>query len=136
MKTIIKNYEIQQHSTFDESIKLTNINHSPTDVTSWVFYGKIQKYYESISIVYLNCTITNGIGGLLNINIDSTTTGTLLLGNYIYDITAKLPNNVINRVQSGVMTVTYGVVTTADINLPPLITTGDPDQIIDGGIVG
>lgn len=136
MKTIIKNYEIQQYSTFSEVIKVINTNHSPTNISSWTLYGKIRKYYESTSIVYLNCTITGGIGGLINIGIDSTTTGTLLLGNYVYDIVAKLPNNQINRIQSGVMVVTHGVVNTTDINLPPVITTGDPDQIIDGGIVG
>ena len=135
MRTIIKNYEIKQFSTFTETIKLINENYSPRNLTNWIIYGKVQNFYETNQSVYINCTITNPLLGEFTISLNNINTSRLSSGNYVYDISAQLPDGTINRIQSGTVIVTYGVTNVLSTNLPPQFNGNSLEEFIDGGIV-
>jgi hypothetical protein len=135
MKTILKNYELKQYSTFSEIIQLFNENYTPKNITDWIIYGTMKKFYESNESIYLNCILTEPNIGIFSIGLSSISTSLLSHGNYLYDITAKMPNNTILRIQSGTITVSYGITNILNPNTPPPTNGNITNEFIDGGII-
>jgi hypothetical protein len=139
MNTKIKNYEIKQHSTFYETIRLLNTNRSPKDITGWLIYGGVHHFYNTSIYTPFVITIPDATNGIFDIKIASADTSLLISsysgnsGNYIYDIAAKLPDNTVLRLQSGGIVVSAGITNTALPGFPPI---NDDDTIfIDGGVI-
>ena len=130
MKTIIKNYEIKQFSTFNETIKLFELNGTPTNITNWVIYGRIENFYESDESMYIICTKSR-VPGQFTIGLSNISTSELIAGTYPYDIVAQTEDGTVARIQSGTMTVTYGVANPLDAQL----TGNGVDTFLDGGVI-
>jgi hypothetical protein len=132
MKTIIKNYEVKQFSTFLETIKILNDNRSPKDITSWAISGAIQGVYNSSETIYILCNKTNPLLGEFTIELTNLTTSSMATGQYVYDISTLVDTNTVYRLYSGTITVTQGVTDILNTAIPPT-NDGDNDYFIDGG---
>jgi hypothetical protein len=134
MKTIIKNYEVKQFSTFLETIKILNDNRSPKDITSWAISGAMQGFYDSSKTAYIVCTKTNPLLGEFTIGLNNFTTSNIATGQYVYDISALVDPNTVYRLYSGTLTMTNGVTNLLDPDVPSSNDGNSFEQFIDGGI--
>ena len=103
------NIVVDQGTTFNTILALSNLTGTSLDLTGYTAYGQIRKWYTSSTYVTLNVTIPVANNGNISIDLDANTTSSMSPGKYVYDIDTIDTLGKITRVLEGILTVTPAV---------------------------
>lgn len=97
---------LDQGTTFNVDIDLTEANSSPINISGYTFSSSIRKsYYSSRVTANLVVTITNAANGNLALSLAAANTSNIKAGRYLFDVKQIDTSNVTSRVVEGIITV-------------------------------
>ena len=97
------NITIDQGTTFNTSVALTDSYGNPLDLSAFTANSQIRKWYTSSSAVNFTVTITEGN---ISLSMNAASTANLTPGRYVYDVLLTDSQNSVTRVVEGIVTVT------------------------------
>lgn len=103
------NLIMDQGSTFEVIVELTNENNDPLDITNLTAKAQMRKHYASANSVLINTTLQEG---QLILNLSSLQTSNIVAGRWVYDVELKDTSNNVVRILEGIITVTPEVTKT------------------------
>lgn len=102
------NIIIDQGTTFQTSINVTDDNEDVVDLTGYSAVAQMRKHYTSSNATSFLATISPSIG-VVTLSMNATTTNTITAGRYVYDCELTDSNGAVTRLVEGIVTVTPGV---------------------------
>lgn len=97
---------IDQGTTFETSLDLTNDDGSTMNVTSYTFLSQIRKSYFSNTVTAnITTTIVNAAAGNVKMSMTAANTANIKAGRYLYDLKMTSPSGVTTRVIEGIITI-------------------------------
>jgi hypothetical protein len=105
------NIVIDQGTTFNTQLNLTNNNGQPLDLTGSKAEAQIRKWYTSSNVVSFSASIPQPNNGVILLSLDANTSANLAYGRYVYDVITVTTTGVVTRVIEGILTVTPEVTT-------------------------
>lgn len=102
------NIVIDQGSTFQTSINVTDENDDIVDLTNYSAAAQMRKHYTSSNATSFNTSISPSLG-IVTLSLTANTTNTLVPGRYLYDCELTDNNGLVTRLVEGIVTVTPGV---------------------------
>jgi hypothetical protein len=98
---------LDQGTTFETSLSLTNDDQTTIDVTGYSFASQIRKsYYSTNPVANLTVTVTNASTGNVKLSMTPANTANVKAGRYLYDLIMTDTGGVKTRVIEGIITVT------------------------------
>lgn len=98
---------IDQGSNFDVSMSLIGDDGVPINLSGCVVRGQMRKAYTSANpTANFICTISDAVGGNVDIGLSASTTANIRFGRYVFDIEYVDTFNTTTRVVEGIATVT------------------------------
>lgn len=96
---------IDQGTTFETVVTVTDDNGSALDLTNYEAAAQIRKHHTS-SAVSAAFVITNGgTNGQLTLTLSWSATSSLTAGRYVYDVEITSASSIVSRVVEGIVTV-------------------------------
>jgi hypothetical protein len=102
------NIVIDQGSTFQTSINVTDENDEIVDLTGFSAAAQMRKHYTSSNSYAFSTSISPTLG-VVTLSMTANTTSTIPPGRYMYDCELTDVNGAISRLVEGIVTVTPGV---------------------------
>ena len=102
------NLVIDQGTTFDAYIDLTDENGDPINVSPYTANAQIRRWYTSsnaAAVLTTNTTI-EPLKGVIKLSLTAEQTANLDFGRYVYDVSIVNNANTVTRVVEGIVTVT------------------------------
>lgn len=99
------NLVIDQGTTFETSVNLTDDNGDLVNLEGYSGAGQIRKHYTSSNSVSFDVSL-GGANGTITLGLSSNTTASLAAGRYVYDVELTTNSNTVNRIIEGIVTVT------------------------------
>jgi hypothetical protein len=102
------NLVIDQGTTFDVYIDVTDENGDPINVTPYTVNAQIRRWYTSsdTAAVFTTNTTIQPLNGLIKLSLTAGQTANLNFGRYVYDVSIVNDANTVTRVVEGIVTVT------------------------------
>lgn len=98
---------IDQGTTFETSVSLTNDDQTAINVTSYGFASQIRKsYYSTNPVANITVSITDAATGNVKLSMTAANTANVKAGRYLYDLIMTDTGGVKTRVIEGIITVT------------------------------
>lgn len=102
------NITIDQGSTFQTSINVTDENDVIVDLTGYSAAAQMRKHYTSSNATSFTTSISPALG-VVTLSMAANTTNTIEPGRYMYDCELTDTNGAVTRLVEGIVTVTPGV---------------------------
>lgn len=102
------NIVIDQGSTFQTAINVTDDDEVPVNLTNYSANAQMRKHYTSLTAYTFETTISPDLG-IVSLYMDANTTNSIAPGRYMYDCELTDPNGAITRLVEGIVTITPGV---------------------------
>jgi hypothetical protein len=102
------NIVIDQGTTFQTSINVTDDNDDVVDLTGYTAVAQMRKHYTSSNATSFTASISPSIG-IVTLSMNASTTNTITAGRYVYDCELTDANGAVTRLVQGIVTVTPGV---------------------------
>jgi hypothetical protein len=99
------NLLIDQGSTFESTIDLTDDEGNLVNLTGYSGAGQIRKHYTSSNATNLTVSL-GGANGTVTMRLTANATANLVAGRYVYDVELTSPSSDITRIFEGIVTVT------------------------------
>jgi hypothetical protein len=99
------NIIIDQGTTFNTNVNLTDDNGDPIDLTGYTGNSVMRKHYTSSNSTIFSVTL-GGTSGTVALSLTSSQTSNLTPGRYVYDVEVTSASNVVSRIVEGIVTVT------------------------------
>jgi hypothetical protein len=99
------NLIVDQGSTFETTVNLTDDNGDLVDLTGYTSSGQIRKHYTSSNSVSIVVTL-GGSEGTVTLGLSANTSANLVAGRYVYDVELTSPSGDVTRIFEGILTVT------------------------------
>jgi hypothetical protein len=107
---IISNIIIDQGSTFQADIDVTDSAGDALNLTGYTVAGQMRKTYTSTTATNFTGQVQSATGGTVRISLSATQTNALKAGRYVYDTEiTKTATGEVTRVIEGQVDVTPGV---------------------------
>ena len=107
---IISNLVIDQGSTFQADIDVTDASGDALNLTGYTAAGQMRKTYTSSTATDFTASIQSAAAGTVRISISATQTNALKAGRYVYDAEiTKTATGEVTRIVEGQVDVTPGV---------------------------
>lgn len=107
---IISNIIIDQGSTFQADIDVTDSAGDALNLTGYTVAGQMRKTYTSTTAINFTGQVQSATGGTVRISLSATETNALKAGRYVYDTEiTKTATGEVTRVIEGQVDVTPGV---------------------------
>lgn len=108
---IISNLVIDQGTTFQADIDVTDSVGDVLDLTGYVVAGQMRKTYASNTAISFNpATVHSASSGTVRIGLSASATTSIKAGRYVYDVEIKKQSTgEVTRVVEGQIEVTPGV---------------------------
>jgi hypothetical protein len=107
---IISNIIIDQGSTFQADIDVTDSAGDALNLTGYTVAGQMRKTYSSTTATNFTGQVQSATGGTVRISLSATETNALKAGRYVYDTEiTKTATGEVTRVIEGQVDVTPGV---------------------------
>ena len=103
---IYANLTVDQGSSFESTIDITDSENNPVNLTGYTFRGQIRKTYASTTSVSFTITSTTPTGGSINLVLSAAQTSGIKAGRYLYDVEIISSTNIVTRVIEGQIEVT------------------------------
>lgn len=99
---------MDQGATFNNVINLTDdTTNANVNISGYVVRSQMRRsYYSKNSSANLVCTITNAANGEITLSLGASNTASIKAGRYLFDLETVAPDNTVNRVLEGIITVT------------------------------
>jgi hypothetical protein len=97
------NIVIDQGTTFNTVVSLTDENGDSLDLTAYTANAQIRKWYTSSNAVAFT---TNTANGSVSLSLTANQSSSLESGRYVYDIVVTDGSNTVTRIVEGIVTVT------------------------------
>lgn len=94
---------LDQGSTFETTIDLTDSNGNPLDVTGMSARSQMRRSFTSSNAVTFTTTLANGS---LVLSLTATETANIESGRYVYDVELVDASNNVARIIEGIATIT------------------------------
>lgn len=95
------NLSIDQGSTFEVDVNITDENGDPLDITGYTSAGQIRKSYASSNAVNFTTLLTSGN---ITLKLTANQTANITAGRYVYDVELTKAG-VVTRIIEGLVTV-------------------------------
>ena len=102
------NIVIDQGTTFQTSINVTDENDNVVDLTGYSASAQMRKHYTSSNSFAFSTSISPTLG-IVTLSMTANTTNTITPGRYMYDCELTDINGAVTRLVEGIVTVTPGV---------------------------
>jgi len=99
------NLVVDQGSTFETTVDLTDDNGDLVNLENYTGSGQLRKHYTSSNSVSFDVTL-GGANGTITLSLSSNTTANIVAGRYVYDLELTDPSGDVQRVIEGIITVT------------------------------
>mgnify|MGYP003704480047 CR=1 FL=1 len=99
------NLLIDQGTTFNTVIALTDENGDTFDLTTYTGRAEIRKHYTSTNAVSFGVTL-GGNTGTVTLSLTANQTSNMSAGRFVYDVELNDSSNNVVRVLEGIVTVT------------------------------
>lgn len=99
------NLIIDQGSSFETTLNLTDDNDNAVNLTGFTGAGQIRKHYTSSTATSFSVTL-GGANGTVTLAMSSNSTANLASGRYVYDIEVTDSSGIVSRLFEGIVTVT------------------------------
>jgi hypothetical protein len=106
--SIKANIVIDQGSTFQTSINVTDEDDQPIDLTGYSAAAQMRKHYTSSNAYSFFASISPTLG-IVTLAMTANVTNTIAPGRYMYDCELTDSNQATTRLIEGIVTVTPGV---------------------------
>jgi hypothetical protein len=106
---IISNLTVDQGSTFNATIDVTDTGGSATNLAGYSVAGQVRKTYSSSTAINFVSSITDAANGVVSISLSDTVTNNMKAGRYVYDVEILSSGGTRTRVLEGQLEVTPGV---------------------------
>jgi hypothetical protein len=103
---IYANLTVDQGSSFESTIDITDSENNPVNLTGYTFRGQIRKTYASTTSVSFTITSISPTSGSINLVLSATQTSGIKAGRYLYDVEIISATNIVTRVIEGQIEVT------------------------------
>jgi len=104
------NIVIDQGTNFTSQVSITDENDEPYDLTDHTAKAQMRKNYLASSFVEFNAVIPSPANtGIVTLTMDSTKTGSIEPGRYLYDVIVINSSNNVSRAVEGIVTVTPAI---------------------------
>jgi hypothetical protein len=103
---IYANLTVDQGSSFESTIDITDSENNPVNLTGYTFRGQIRKTYASTTSVSFTIASSTPTGGSINLVLSATQTSGIKAGRYLYDVEIISSTNIVTRVIEGQIEVT------------------------------
>jgi hypothetical protein len=102
------NITIDQGSTFNTQVDLTDENGDPINLAAYTANAQIRKWYSAVNpaAVFTTNTGPNTAAGIVTLSLTASQTANLDSGRYVYDVNLTDASNTVTRVLEGIVTVT------------------------------
>ena len=94
------NISIDQGSTFNTIVSLTDDNGNPLDLTGYTGQAKMRVTYSSVNSTSFGVALSNG---QITLSLDANTTSSLTRPRYLYDVLLTDIHGNVTRVLEGVV---------------------------------
>lgn len=99
------NLIIDQGTTFDTTINVSDEDGNPIDLTGYTGASQMRKHYSSISSYAFTVNV-NEIDGTVTLTMNAATTNTIPYGRYVYDCElTKASTGTVIRLIEGIVTI-------------------------------
>lgn len=98
------NITIDQGSSFETSLDVTDDNGDPIDLTGYTGAAQMRKHYTSSNSYPFTVSISFAVG-LVTLTMNAATTSAITAGRYVYDCELT-SGSTVSRVLEGIVTVT------------------------------
>lgn len=102
------NITIDQGSTFQTSINVTDDNDDIVNLTGYSAVAQMRKHYTSSNSYVFTASISPTIG-VVTLAMNANTTNTIVPGRYMYDCELTDSYGAVTRLVEGIVTVTPGI---------------------------
>jgi hypothetical protein len=109
---------LDQGTTFNTTLNLTDDNGQPIDLTGYNVLSQIRRWYTSSNSISFAATIPQPNNGIIQLSLDANATAGMYYGRYVYDVITLSSANVITRVVEGILTVTPEVTQLSGVTYP------------------
>jgi len=107
---------LDQGTTFNTLLNLTNDAGQPLDLTGFNAYGQVRKWYTSSNTISFDVSIPEPTNGIIELSLTANTTAAMWYGRYVYDVVTVDGGGSVTRVVEGILTVTPEVTHLAGTN--------------------
>lgn len=104
----IQNIYIDQGTTFNMSLNVTDQNGDPKDLTEYTVAAQLRKSYYSSSAVDFTAEVSLPTDGQVTISLTADQTDALKAGRYVYDVEIASVEETL-RIVEGIVVVNPGV---------------------------
>lgn len=105
----VSNIFIDQGSSFDISVDVTDNNGNAFDLTNYTAEAQVRKTYTSTNVTCTFSTSVNTSNGVVTLNLSDTVTAGVEPGRYVYDCVITSGSGEKTRIVEGQVTFTPGV---------------------------
>jgi hypothetical protein len=102
------NLQIDQGTTFQTSINVTDDNDDIVNLTGYSAVAQMRKHYTSSNATSFTTSISPSIG-VVTLSMTANNTNLITAGRYVYDCELTDVNGAVTRLVEGIVTVTPGV---------------------------
>ena len=106
---IYSNLNIDQGSTFDIKVDITDAEDGILNLTNYTVAGQIRKNFSYSTAVAFVASVFNTSAGTIKLLLDASTTNAMKAGRYVYDVEITSSTGVVTRVLEGQVEVSPGV---------------------------
>jgi hypothetical protein len=103
---IYANLTVDQGSSFESTIDITDNENNPVNLTGYTFRGQIRKTYTSTTSVSFTITSISPASGSIQLALSAEQTSGIKAGRYLYDVEIISSTNIVTRVIEGQIEVT------------------------------
>ena len=98
------NLVIDQGTDYTTDINVSDDNDNPENLTGWSGAAQMRKFYTSATAYPFNVTVQPY--GVVTLAANSTVTGSMTAGRYVYDCELTSPSGKVSRLVEGIVTIT------------------------------
>ena len=99
------NIFIDQGSTFNTFLELSDENGNVTNLSGYSAQGQIRKWYTSSTYIPFVISIPDPTSGTIWLSLDANTTANMDFGRYVCDVKTIDQSNTVTRIVEGILTV-------------------------------
>lgn len=102
------NIIVDQGSTFNTTIDITDENDQPLNLSGYSGQAQMRKHYTSSNAVAFGVSI-NPVQGSVALSLTANATIQITPGRYVYDVELTDSDGIVSRIVEGIVTVTPNV---------------------------
>lgn len=102
------NIVVDQGSTFNTTIDITDENDQPLDLSGYTGQAQMRKHYTSSNAVPFGVSINPTLGSIA-LSLSANATIQITPGRYVYDVELTDSGGIVSRIVEGIVTVTPNV---------------------------